>query len=62
MKQKLQDVRNFLEARKNAAADKLAKKAENKLTDEQVLDLKLHWCTQAIRDGENVMRTLMGSM
>lgn len=39
MKKKLQDVRNFLEARKNAAADKLAKKAENKLTDEQVRKL-----------------------
>lgn len=39
MKKRLQDVRNFLEARKNAAADKLAKKAENKLTDEQVRKL-----------------------
>ena len=39
MKKKLQDVRNFLEARKNAAADKLAKKAENKLTDKQVRKL-----------------------
>ena len=39
MKKKLQDVRNFLDARKNAAADKLAKKAENKLTDEQVRKL-----------------------
>ena len=39
MKKKLQDVRNFLEARKNAAADKLAKKAENKLTDDQVRKL-----------------------
>ena len=39
MKKKMQDVRNFLEARKNAAADKLAKKAENKLTDEQVRKL-----------------------
>ena len=36
MKKKLQDVRNFLTERKNAAADKLAKKAENKLTDDQV--------------------------
>lgn len=39
MKEILQDVRNFLEARKNAAADKLAKKAENKLTDDQVRKL-----------------------
>lgn len=39
MKKKLQEVRNFLEARKNAAADKLAKKAENKLSEEQVRKL-----------------------
>lgn len=39
MRKKLQDVRYFLEARKNAAADKLAKRAENKLTDEQVRKL-----------------------
>lgn len=39
MKKKLQDVRNFLTERKNAAADKLAKKAENRLTDDQVRKL-----------------------
>lgn len=26
------------------------------LTPEQVLDLKLHWCAQAIRDGEKVLK------
>ena len=30
------------------------------LTDDELLDLKLHWAMQAIRDGENVMRQLMG--
>ena len=32
------------------------------LTDEQVLDLKLHWCTQAIRDGEKVLQNLIESL
>lgn len=40
MKKKLQDVRNFLEARKKAAADKLAKKAENKLSDDKARKLQ----------------------
>ena len=29
------------------------------LTDDQLLDLKLHWAMQAIRDGEKVVRALM---
>ena len=33
-----------------------------RLTAEEQLDLKLHWATQAIRDGENVMKTLVDSM
>ena len=32
------------------------------LSDEQVLDLKLHWCTQAIRDGEKVLQNLIESL
>ena len=32
------------------------------LTDEQVLDLKLHWCTQAIRDGKKVLQNLIESL
>ncbi len=32
------------------------------LTDEQVLNLKLHWCTQAIRDGEKVLQNLIESL
>ncbi len=32
------------------------------LTDEQVLDLKLHWCTQAIRDGEKVLQNLIENL
>lgn len=29
------------------------------LTPEQILDLKIHWCTQAIRDGEKVVDSLI---
>lgn len=32
------------------------------LSDEQVLDLKLHWCTQAIRDGEKVLQNLIENL
>lgn len=39
MKKKLQDVRNYFTKRKEKAEAKLAKKAENKLTDEQVRKL-----------------------
>lgn len=39
MKKKLQDVRNYFTERKEKAEAKLAKKAENKLTDEQVRKL-----------------------
>lgn len=28
------------------------------LSDQEILDLKLHWCTQAIRDGEQVLTQL----
>jgi tRNA (guanosine-2'-O-)-methyltransferase len=28
------------------------------LSDQEILDLKLHWCTQAIRDGEQVLAQL----
>lgn len=29
------------------------------LSPDQILDLKLNWCTQAIRDGENVVKNLI---
>ena len=32
------------------------------LTDEQILDLKLHWCSQTIRDGENVLQNLINTL
>lgn len=32
------------------------------LAPEEVIDLKLHWCAQAIRDGEKVMQNLVDSL
>lgn len=32
------------------------------LSDEQILDLKLHWCTQTIRDGESVLQNLITTL
>ena len=32
------------------------------LTPEQILDLKIHWCTQAIRDGEKVLNNLIDNL
>ena len=32
------------------------------LTPEQITDLKLHWCTQAIRDGESVLNNLINKL
>ena len=32
------------------------------LSPDQILDLKLHWCTQAIRDGENVIKNLINRL
>lgn len=32
------------------------------LSDEQILDLKLHWCSQAIRDGESVLQNLINNL
>ena len=40
MKKKLSEVRNFLEARRNAATDKLSKRAENKISDEAAAKLQ----------------------
>lgn len=40
MKKKLTEVKNFLEQRKTAAANKLAKRAENKLSDEAAAKLQ----------------------
>lgn len=40
MKKKLSEVKNFLEQRKTAAANKLAKRAENKLSDEAAAKLQ----------------------
>jgi hypothetical protein len=40
MKKKLQEVRNFLEQRKTAAQNKLAKRAENKISDEAAAKLQ----------------------
>lgn len=33
-----------------------------RLNDDELLDLKLHWAMQAIRDGEKVMQNLMNNM
>ena len=32
------------------------------LSPEQILDLKIHWCSQAIRDGESVLKKLLESL
>lgn len=40
MKKKLSEVRNFLEARRNAATEKLSKRAENKISDEAARKLQ----------------------
>lgn len=32
------------------------------LSEEEILDLKLHWCTQAIRDGEKVLQNLVKTL
>lgn len=32
------------------------------LPEEKILELKLHWCTQAIRDGENVLQNLIKTL
>ena len=45
-----------------ATPDATGSAADWKLTPDELLDLKLHWAMQAIRDGANVMKNLIARM